>query len=233
MKTLSCLWKKYKSFQRLDRPSWPKNVFSWKPGGHLWNVGIGEDSTPSPSLCGRAESRGLALLDPWLKVEKSLPVLKIQDINFPLDRARCQLVKTSDHPHYQVSLWWTMCDKQCCTVLWLWGLAIIYLENMCGLGYICFPISRLKFLSGFYFYLYFSFNCCSSTVVSIFTSPHPPPHPSPPPTFEPTHFGFAHVSFIHVPWWTFPYFLPLSLSSLPSVTVSLFFISMFLVIFAC
>ena len=65
-------------------------------------------------------------------------------------------------------------------------------------------------------------------------SPHhsPPPQPSPPSTLKPTPFGFFHVSFVYVPWWTFPYFLPLSLSPTPLVTVSLLFISMSLVIFS-
>ena len=42
------------------------------------------------------------------------------------------------------------------------------------------------------------------------------PHTTPPLTLKPISFSFGHVSFIHVPWWTFPYFLPLSLSPLPS-----------------
>ena len=58
--------------------------------------------------------------------------------------------------------------------------------------------------------------CCSSTVVSIFT---PPRFPAPPISISHTWtypFGFVHVSFIHVPWWPFPYFSPVSLSSIPS-----------------
>ena len=48
-------------------------------------------------------------------------------------------------------------------------------------------------------------------VVQVQSSPFfphhsPPPHPSPPPTLKPNPFGFVHVSFIHVPWWSFPYF---------------------------
>ena len=48
---------------------------------------------------------------------------------------------------------------------------------------------------------------------------------------DPTPFDFVHVSFIHIPWWPFPYFPPLSLSPSLLVTVSLFFISTSLVIF--
>ena len=50
-------------------------------------------------------------------------------------------------------------------------------------------------------------------------SPHhgPPRHPSLPPTLKPNPFGFVHVSFIHVPWWTFPYY-----PSPPPVTISLY-----------
>ena len=76
------------------------------------------------------------------------------------------------------------------------------------------------------------FYCCSSTVVSISPSPDipQPPCPSPPPTIDPyPPFGFVHVSFILVPWQPFLYFTPLFPS--PLVTVSLFFISMSLVIF--
>ena len=67
-----------------------------------------------------------------------------------------------------------------------------------------------------------------STVVSIFTLLHPPPNPSLPLTLETTSFGFVHASFIHVPWCLFPCY-PSHHSTL--VTVSLFFISMTLVIF--
>ena len=61
-------------------------------------------------------------------------------------------------------------------------------------------------------------------------SPHHTHHAPPSlfPTFKPIPFGFVHMSFIHVPWWSFPYY-----PSLHSflVTVSLFLISMSLVIF--
>ena len=75
------------------------------------------------------------------------------------------------------------------------------------------------------------FYCCSS-----YNCPHFPPPLSPTP-LTPTshaqsypHNGFFNGSFILVPWWPFPFF-PLSSSPTPLVTVSLFFISMSLVIF--
>ena len=42
---------------------------------------------------------------------------------------------------------------------------------------------------------------------------------------------FVHVSFTHVPWWPFPFFPPLPPPCSPLVTVSLFFISVSLVLF--
>ena len=60
------------------------------------------------------------------------------------------------------------------------------------------------------FYL-FIFLLLFNRVFSIFTPPCLLPHPSPPSTLEPTPFDFVHGSFIHVPWWPFPYFPPLSL----------------------
>ena len=61
---------------------------------------------------------------------------------------------------------------------------------------------KINWIIKFFFFLFF--NCCSSTIVSIFT-------PLWPPTLEPTPFGFIHMSFIHVPWWPFLYYLLLSL----------------------
>ena len=80
------------------------------------------------------------------------------------------------------------------------------------------------------YFLIYIFYCCSSTVVSIFPHHNPLPHRPPTPTLHPTPFGFVHGSFIHVldnlsP--SFPHYLPLPY---PLVTVSLFFISMSLVI---
>ena len=48
-------------------------------------------------------------------------------------------------------------------------------------------------------------------VVPVQLSPFSP-QLGPWPTLKPTPFGFVHVSFMHVPWWTFPSFPPLSLS---------------------
>ena len=64
-------------------------------------------------------------------------------------------------------------------------------------------------------------------------SPHHSPYPSHPhfPPLILTPFGFVHVSFIHVPWWPFPLFPPLSHLTSAPVTVSLFLISVSLVIF--
>ena len=50
------------------------------------------------------------------------------------------------------------------------------------------------------------------------------PHHTPPSILPP--FGFLHVSFLHVPWQSFPFFYPLSPPTSPLVTVSLFLISM-------
>ena len=90
------------------------------------------------------------------------------------------------------------------------------------------------FVENFRFYVYklywpivffLIFYCHSSTVVSICTPPFPPPLL---PTYKPIPFGLVHVSCIHAPWWSFPYY-PSPHSIL--VTVSLFFISMSLVLF--
>ena len=75
------------------------------------------------------------------------------------------------------------------------------------------------------------FYCCSSTVVSIFPLPcHPTLHifPSHPRTYP---FGFVQVAFIYVLWWPFPYFSYYPSLPSPLVTVSLFFLSMSLVMF--
>ena len=68
------------------------------------------------------------------------------------------------------------------------------------------------------------FNCCSSTVVSIFPSLLPPSILNP--------FGLVHESFIHVPWWPFPFPPKYSPPSSPLVTVSLLLIWVSLVLFS-
>ena len=66
------------------------------------------------------------------------------------------------------------------------------------------------------------FYCFSSKVVSTYpTTLLCPNHAYLPPTIIPT-FGIVHGSFILLPWWPFPVYPPLSLSPIPSVTVSLF-----------
>ena len=96
------------------------------------------------------------------------------------------------------------------------------------------PSYVLLHIPGFFFK--FIFYCCSITVVPIFPSLVSPTLPTPishiqssPPLF------FVHGSFIHILWWPFPFPSPLpsGYSPLPSplVTVSLFFISMSLVLF--
>ena len=66
-------------------------------------------------------------------------------------------------------------------------------------------------------------------VVEVQLSPFSP-HLGPLPIHKSTPFGFVQVSFIHVPWWPFPFFPPLSLSLSPRVAVSFFFNWMFVVI---
>ena len=74
------------------------------------------------------------------------------------------------------------------------------------------------------------FYCCSSTVVS---SPHhsPPPQPPPLPTLDPTPLWFCPCVLYTCSWKLFCLSPPLSPPTSPLVTVSLFFISMSLVIF--
>ena len=73
-----------------------------------------------------------------------------------------------------------------------------------------FSIDKLTYSGCIYLIIlfFFKYSCLH------FLPPHPAT-PSLPPTLEPTPFGFGHVSFICVPWWSFPYFRPLSLSPLP------------------
>ena len=82
-------------------------------------------------------------------------------------------------------------------------------------------------------FLYF-LNFILFIVVRVQLSPfshHYLPPPPPPPTFDPSPFGFVHGSFIHVPWWPFSVFPTLSPPPSPLVTVSLFLISMSLIVF--
>ena len=74
-------------------------------------------------------------------------------------------------------------------------------------------IKQFIFKSGtsYFIFIYYLFYCCSSTIVSIFTPPTPTSYPQ-----SLSHFGFVQMSFIHVPWWPFPYFPWLFLSLLPS-----------------
>ena len=84
---------------------------------------------------------------------------------------------------------------------------------------------------GFYYIFYlFIFIVVQVHLYSIFTTPHPLPHPSPPPILEPTPFSYVHVSFMHVPGWPFPYCPHYPFPPTPLVTVSLFFMSMPLVV---
>ena len=62
----------------------------------------------------------------------------------------------------------------------------------------------------------FLFFYCSSSCLHFHPTTCSLPHPSPPPTLEPTPFGFVPMSFIHVPWWSFPYYPLLSFSPLLS-----------------
>ena len=71
-----------------------------------------------------------------------------------------------------------------------------------------------------FFLLWFKYSCphFPTTAFPYPTNSHLPPSVLPP-------FGFVHGSFIHVPWWFFPFFPLLSPARSPLVLVSLFFIS--------
>ena len=76
--------------------------------------------------------------------------------------------------------------------------------------WVSFKSFHIAFFSFDYIY-FFIFLIVVQVQWSSFSPHHGPlPQPSPPPILEPTPFGFVHVSFVHVPWWHFPYFPPLS-----------------------
>ena len=98
---------------------------------------------------------------------------------------------------------------------------------------LCKPTQLKILLSLFFFFFY----CFSSTVVSIFLPPLPPSQPSPPSTFDLTSLPWSHLP-LALPMCPVYMFLddpsplpPLSPPTSHLVTVSLFFISMSLVIF--
>ena len=68
----------------------------------------------------------------------------------------------------------------------------------------------LPFFLSFHFLLLFKYSCLHFHPTM---PPTPPVSSSHPRTYP---LGVVHVSFIHVPWWSFPYFPPLSLSPIPS-----------------
>ena len=76
------------------------------------------------------------------------------------------------------------------------------------------------------------FYCCSIILVPLFPPLLSPALPTPhPPTFNPSlQVVFVHGSFIHVPWWPLPYYPVLFLSPSSLVTISLFFISVSVVV---
>ena len=65
------------------------------------------------------------------------------------------------------------------------------------------------------FLLFFKYSCLHflPTTLPCPTDPYLPPSVLP-------HFGFVHESFIHVPWWPFPFFPPLSPFSPPLWSLS-------------
>ena len=103
----------------------------------------------------------------------------------------------------------------------IWNIFLIYENSQWTFIYILTKFKNYQFAlsssfcfclyQNIYLFIYLFIHCCSSIVVSIFIPPRPPPHTHPrilPFNLSP--FGFVHVSFTHVPWWIFPYFLPLS-----------------------
>ena len=101
--------------------------------------------------------------------------------------------------------------------------------------YIMFIEVCVQIISSFIylgFILFLIFFIVVQVQLSLFTptTPHHPSHLYLLPLIL-SHFGFAHVYFIHVPWQPSPFFLPLSPPTFPLVIVSFFLISLSLVIF--
>ena len=106
-----------------------------------------------------------------------------------------------------------------------------------GILQILTPLKDLKFFFLFIFFIFlslFSF----FIVIHVQLSPFSPHHclslqPSPPATLNLIPFGFVHVSFIHVPWWSFSFFPCYPPPPSPLITVSLFFVQCVWLYFAC
>ena len=79
-------------------------------------------------------------------------------------------------------------------------------------------------------FLFFSY-CCSSTIVSIFPPLLYPTPPTPPPTLNPTPLCLCPWVLYTCSLMTYPFFPPYLPLPSPLVTVSLFFISVSLIIF--
>ena len=94
----------------------------------------------------------------------------------------------------------------------------------------CYRYPLIFSFSFVFFYFLTFFYCCSSTVAYI-SLPPLSPQPSPLPTFDPTLLWFCPCVLYRCSWKPFLLLPPLSPPNFPLVTVSLFFISMSLVIF--
>ena len=98
-----------------------------------------------------------------------------------------------------------------------------------GEGWVMWKLLIAKCMHSLYIYmllLLFKYSCLHFPTITFLcpTHPHLPPLIIPP-------SGFVHGSFVHVPWWPFPFFPHYPSPRSPLVTVSLFFISMSLVLF--
>ena len=88
--------------------------------------------------------------------------------------------------------------------------------------WVCWPMSQQSFLTSSYqaqsqyFFLFFFLYFLLMFKNSCLHFPHTTPltHPPPPPTINLIPLWFVYGSFIHVPWWPFPFFPPLSPSPL-------------------